>query len=200
MSVPRSNGLIPLSFAARNRPADKWGSVQKDQIGKGFEVAETVLLANEKKRVAKDEKADPLWKNKFIEGSSEFIFFVVTPKPAKKPDPVRKKPFNFQNKLDKKTKRVFENRLSKNIDETANFMVKELLPITMSLHSALQRTEELVTQLTDGKELLPTSLLQRKMELAVHLRVTRFMSERFGLTEKEQRLMLPELTKPWSES
>jgi hypothetical protein len=205
------NGIVPAVVTSKGRgPSELWKDVKKDEIGTGFEIVEGVFEdekpAPRKKRVRRftaDFERERIFANKFIhikgEGSKFVWFEVVPPKPQKTKPPQKRKPINYKNKLDPKTKTKFSRAMDANISETANFILKDLLPKTLSLHSALERVTELSQQLIDDKVALPLQYLASKQLMAVHLRIIRHVSEQFDLTDEERKLMALEYTRPWSQ-
>lgn len=194
-----SAGLVTPASAYKP-PKPIWNTVKKEDIGTGYVAIE---LATEKQAKRRAERDDPIWHNRFIKGSSEFIWFWVHPKPAPvavKAKP-KKQPLNYRNKLDKKTRGRFTSEMGLTIDRTANFMMKDILPHTVALNSGLAKADELLKQLgIEEKVPLPVSYLQGKVITAVHLRIIRFVSRLFELNEEEKKLMVAEFTRPWSQS
>jgi hypothetical protein len=192
-------GLTPtVVVGSRQTPHDMWSNVKKGDIGAGYSPIETASIDEARRR---QDKADPVWKNRFVYGTSSFVYFVVVARTVKlPPKKTGKKPINYANKLDKKTRVRFAEALNRNVNATASFLVKELLPISLSLMSSMTKTEELAMQLTDSKVELPVTYMRGKMTMAMYLRVIRFVSETFDLNEEERRLMALEYTRPWSQS
>lgn len=193
-----SGSVTPVSVIAsrRDSPSDLWKAVKAQDIGDGFVPIEAVAKQKELERI---ERKNTSWKNKFVIGSSPHIFFTVIPKVSLSPKKAKiKTPINLSNKVSRVSRKRFIESLGRNLDKTARFVLKDLLPMTMSLESAMTRVQEQVHQMADTKIDLPTSVLKSKMVLASHLRITRFVSEIFELTEKEREIMVLELTRPWS--
>jgi hypothetical protein len=206
------NGIVPVAIAKQSQtPSDLWKGVKPEEIGTGFEVVLGAFDDEKAKRkpvkqkmVRREVERENVFTNKFIHikgDGSEFVWFeVLPPKPVKPASPKKKKPINFKNKLDKRTKAKFSKQLDANILETASFIMKDLLPKTLSLHSAIERVAELSQQLIDEKVTLPLQYLQSKQLMAVHLRIIRHVSEQFNLNDEERKLMALEFTRPWSQS
>jgi hypothetical protein len=193
----KGSALIGVISNNNRGPSDKWKTVEKADIGKGFVPIELVTPQIVEKRL-RDEK--PLFKNKFLLGSSRFIWFVVVPKVEKVEKKKPKVALNYKNKLDKKTKGSLVRSLDKNVEETVNFIMKDILPVTLAYHTAMDKVDEYMLQFAETKAEMPKPTFEQKMKLAVHLRITRFLSEQFKLTSEEKKMMNPELTKPWIQS
>ena len=204
------NGIVPSTaiIAEDRQPSGLWKDVTATEIGKGFEVVEGVFADEpklvRKKARRKDAIFERMFTNKFIhikgEGSKFVWFEVLPPKPVKTEPPKKRKPINYKNKLTPKAKDRFTKQLDRNILDTASFIMKDLLPKTMSLHSAVERVSELTQQLIDDKVPLPLQYLQSKQLMAVHLRIIRHVAEQFELNDEERKLMALEYTRPWSQS
>lgn len=196
-------GLVPPMVKNGRVPRDTWKGVKKEEIGRGFEVIEPAELTTEKSIKRAHEKADPIWRNKFIKGSSPCIWYMVKA-PTVKPKVVKKKkePINFRNKLDNKTSKKFRSGLGTAIDQISNFMVKDVLPKSLAMHSGMDKAEELLQQILDDEKVqLPIrQYMQGKTMTAMHLRVIRFVSNLFELTPEEKKLMVAEFVRPWTES
>jgi hypothetical protein len=203
---PASNGLTPgVVVGRRDIPSTMWNEVRKGEVGKGFMPMDFERPEKKAKVRAKNRREsndeERAGKNKFVLGSSPMIWFWITPKVKQEKAKEKKKPINYQNKLDEKTRRHYTKVLEKNIDSTANFMVKDILPLTMSLHSGLERAKELVQQLLDVESLpLPEGYIQSKVSMAINLRIIRFVSDQYNLSDEERKLMALEYTRPWSQS
>jgi hypothetical protein len=203
------NGIVPLAITKDTRkPSDLWKDVTATEIGKGFEVVKGAF-PDEPKTVLKKARRpgmvyERIFSNKFVhikgEGSKFVWFEVLPPKPVKTEPPKKRKPINYKNKLTPKAKDKFTKQLDRNILDTASFIMKDLLPKTMSLHSAVERVSELSQQLIDDKVSLPLQYLQNKQLMAVHLRIIRHVADQFELNEEERKLMALEYTRPWSQS
>jgi hypothetical protein len=200
------NGIVPAVVASTGRtPSELWKDVRKEEIGTGFEpVVGAFDDAKPKvKRRVRRRDFEQVFANKFIHikgDGSKFVWFeVVPPKPVKPAPQKKRKPINYKNRLDPKTKSRFSRRLDEHILGTASFIMKDLLPKTLSLHSAIERVTELSQQLIDDKVALPLQYLQSKQLMAVHLRIIRHVSEQFELTDEERKLMALEFTRPWSQ-
>lgn len=200
------NGIVPAVVTADGRgPSDLWKDVTKKEIGRGFEIVKDAF-PEEKPKVLKRARREPfeqIFSNKFVHikgGGSKFVWWEVLPPVPKKTEPPQKrKPINYKNKLTAKTKDRFAKQLDREILDTASFIMKDLLPKTLSLHSAAERVKELSQQLIDIPVELPLQYLQSKQTMAVHLRIIRHVSDQFGLTEEERKLMALEYTRPWSQ-
>lgn len=208
------NGIVPAVVSSKGQgPSDLWKGVKPEEIGTGYEAVEDPWAKEAKKkptvkkqavrRFTPDYDREVVFSNRFIHikgDGSKFVWFeVVPPKPVKTAPPKKRKPINYKNKLDHKTRTKFSKQLDANILETANFIMKDLLPTTLSLHSAMERVTELTQQLIDDKVSLPLQYLASKQLMAVHLRIIRHVSEQFNLTEEERKLMALEYTRPWSQ-
>lgn len=204
------NGIVPSTavIAEDRKPSGLWADVTKAEIGRGFEIVKDAFpdepkLVRKKAR-RKDAVFERIFSNKFVhikgEGSKFVWFEVLPPKPVKTEPPKKRKPINYKNKLTPKAKERFTKQLDRNILDTASFIMKDLLPKTMSLHSAVERVSELTQQLIDDKVSLPLQYLQNKQLMAVHLRIIRHVSEQFGLNDEERKLMALEYTRPWSQA
>lgn len=203
------NGIVASTsvLADERKPSGIWADVTKKEIGTGFEIVKDAFPEEprlvRKKARRRDEVFERVYTNKFLhikgEGSKFVWFEVLPPVPKKIEPPKKRKPINYKNKLTPKAKDRFTKQLDRHILDTASFIMKDLLPKTMSLHSAMERVSELTQQLIDDKVSLPLNYLQSKQNMAVHLRIIRYVSEQFGLTEEERKLMALEYTRPWSQ-
>lgn len=200
------NGIVPVDVKADARgPSDLWKDVSKKEIGSGFEIVKDAFPEDKPKLLKRARRVnhEQIFSNKFIHikgGGSKFVWWeVVPPAPKKTKPPEKRKPINYKNKLTAKAKDRFAKQLDRNILDTASFIMKDLLPKTLSLHSAFERVGELSQQLIDDKVELPLQYLKSKQLMAVHLRVIRHVSDQFDLTEEERKLMALEYTRPWSQ-
>lgn len=205
------NGIVPAIVSNENRrPSSIWLDVKPEEIGTGFEAAPGAFPDEPpvRKVLRKARRSDAVFErvftNKFLhikgEGSKFVWFEVLPPKPVVPEKPKARKPINFKNKLTPKIQNRFAKQLDKSIVETASFIMKDLLPKTLSLHSALERVNELTQQLIDDKLALPVQYMQNKQLMAVHLLIIRHISDQFGLNEEERKLMALEYTRPWSQA
>jgi len=156
-------------------------------------------LALVAQKVSKQERLKPNASgvSKFLTGNNRFIFYMITVNmekiKAKAMAKKRKPPtVNYANPLSKRQKQRFAESLKANIDSTADFLWKDLLPVTNSLLSALDKVDDYSQQAIEGKAEVDAAFLKRKMMDAVHLRMIRHICEKFGLNKEERQHMVAE--------
>lgn len=81
--------------------------------------------------------------------------------------------------------------LSQNIDEVREFFLREIAPITMATGAGSSQAKEVVKRLL-GSDVDNTQFekFERMTQLAVNIKMARFVSRRFGMTKKEARDIL----------
>lgn len=135
--------------------------------------------------------------NKFLTGNNRFIFYLIKADASelkRKANERKRKPkvVDYANPIEDGTKRKFVTSLKTHIDKTANFLWNDVLPITNSLMTAVQRVDDYSQQVLDEPSGVPHSVIQRKMEDAVKLRIIRHIADQFKLTKEERVLFTSE--------
>lgn len=184
-----TNKLVPRysDFMNRSRPDSRWSNVNPDDIGEGFTKADSPFdspFDNDKE----DTEFVAELSNKFVTGSSEFVFFTVTPT-VKRTKKIRKAPLNAENKLTPQERQKFTRSLSRNIGQMSTFFMEEILPLSMSINPAVDRVDEKTMQMLNTAADLPKGFIQGQATMAIQLRVVRFIAEAYGLNEHETALL-----------
>jgi hypothetical protein len=135
--------------------------------------------------------------NKFLTGTNRFIFYIIKADASalkKKAEKNKRKPksVNYANPITDLPKRRFITQLKTQIDKTSNFLWNEILPMTNSLMTAIERVDDFSQQVLDEASGVPVKVLQRKMEDAVSLRIIRHVADQFKLTKEERVLFTAE--------
>jgi hypothetical protein len=135
--------------------------------------------------------------NKFLMGNNRFIFYIIKADASalkKKAEKNKRKPkaVNYANPIEDGPKRKFVTQLKTQIDKTSNFLWNEILPMTNSLMTAIERVDDFSQQVLDEASGVPIKVLQRKMEDAVSLRIIRHVADQFKLTKEERVLFTAE--------
>jgi hypothetical protein len=136
-------------------------------------------------------------KHPFLNGNNQFIFYLIkvdVKKMAEDAKAKRKliKRVNYANPIPKQQKSKFVGRLKSNIESTADFLWTEVLPITNSMLSAIERVDDFSQQTLEEPSGIPAEYLRRKMMDAVHLRIIRHVADTFKLTADERILFTSE--------
>lgn len=191
-----------------------WGSAQKEDIGSGFKRANKEiaarLIANGARSTKAERKIDAIYRklqlqvndderqgverHRFLNGNSRFIFYVIQPpKIKRKPRQGQaERPVNAKNTISPTQRLKFAKDLGSNIDRTTKFFVEDILPKTGALLTGLANADEVMQQIADEKAKLPLEFIKKKAADAVFLRIIRFISQQYGLTKEEQKLMVAE--------
>ena len=190
-----------------------WNSAKPEDIGAGFKRANRAvakkILEQQKPRSRGERRVDAAYRkiqfmdskaersgrdrHPFLNGNSRFIFYLI-----KKPTIVKRvakntqTPINFKNKVQPRQRTKFVSSLNENIDLTSKFLIEEILPKSQSLLTALGNVDEAMQQLTDEKAGLPVDFMKTKAREAIFLRIIRFLSNQYGLTKDEAKLLAAE--------
>lgn len=198
-----------------------WNTAQAEDIGAGFRPAsqesKKVLLqrAVKQKAIARmlkepnlsdEERAE--WKaerlrrkagsdrHPFLTGNSPFIYYVlqidVKAKALKAKLARAPKKTVFDNPLSVPDKSEFAAKLKSNIEDSADFFWRDILPVTNSVFSALKKVDDYSNQVSDEGAGLPVDFIKRKMVDAVNLRIIRHIADKMELSKEERKLMSAE--------
>jgi hypothetical protein len=179
----RSSALPKAFLPQRSVPSSMWDNAKLDDIGSGFEIIETTPVLEE-----------ITFNNPFILGKSRFIFFESTPVYKVKTKKRVIAPLNLTTKLSKPRRARIKEKLHTNMQELEKFFMEDILPVTMSIGSAVANVDEMMTQLLDSKANLPLNFIQQQALKAASFRIIRMMGTKFKLNEKEQKMMFREYT------
>lgn len=170
-------------------------STRKERLERARHDVKTVM--SELDFVRMTQKESPSYsKHKFITGKSRFIFWLFK-EPVFKKVPKKKvdeQPVNAKVKLTKRDKESFASSLKANIQRNTDFYWKEILPLSLSVVSAVKDTDERLQQLLDVKAGLPVDFIKNKTRDAIYFRIIRHICEMYGLTQKEREMMVVEYT------
>lgn len=165
------------------------------EISKAIKITEK-LNSNQRMAKAIDKKLsepDRSGLDKFMIGNSRFFFYrirVVTSTLKNK----KKKPKRVIDKKIPEHKKIkFVKDLRSNIERFTDFVWEEILPVTMSFHTALDDVENYALQVIDDRTGFNKDVLIKKAGDAVNLRIIRYLAEAFNLTEEEKTLFTIEL-------
>lgn len=182
--MKNSTQLAPVYFDQKKiKPSSRWDKVDANDIGEGF-----ASLDGDFDFERRESEFIVEFSNKFVHGSSDFVFFTVIPR-VKVKKKKKKVPINIRNKVTPEETRHFVKKVDRSITATSNFFMRELLPLSMSLNSAIDRVNEKTQQLTQEKAELPADFIRSRASAAISLRILRFLTEQFGLTKEEAELL-----------
>lgn len=201
-------------------PSSVWNTATREDIGTAFKVARgraKLELDRKTKEVARAEEQRLRDENRvktimdraagivnrtevkgeqrhpFLNGRNRFIFYrIKVPKNQSKKKSTKVEPINYKNKVTKKQSVEFTTSLGANIEQASNFFLREIMPLSLSLMSSVERVDEIVQQLTEDKAELPIDFIKNKAKDAVHLRIIRFLCDSYGLNKNERRMMTVE--------
>jgi hypothetical protein len=183
--------LAPSDSRPRQSPSALWAAVTPEDIGEGFVPIESFDRPAPVKTRPFFEVRE--FKNKFVSGSSSFVSYEVKPRLVKKqPKTKARTPFNSHTKITKTEKVKFAQQLEKNISVVNKLFLNEVLPVTLSIKSAIEDTKEKTVQLVGEAIDLPMDFYMVKAMQAVQLRIIRQLVEDFKLTPAEANLMVAE--------
>lgn len=193
-----SPGLTPFDAGTNTLPSSRWGTVNKDEINSGFA---SVQLEQDKiiEKSRRDKETNGIAKNRFIRGASPKITFDLNPGSLVKPLAIKvnkSKPKKLSAQVSEKQRAKFHRQLRANVVETSSFILRDLVPNTMALKTAVDRSADVVKQVYNTDLNFPLDYLEKKALTAVYLRIIRHLSESFDLTNEEKQIMLADL-RPW---
>jgi hypothetical protein len=193
-----SPGLTPFDAGTNTLPGSRWGTVRKEEINSGFA---PVQLDQDKivEKSRRDKETNGIAKNRFIRGTSPKITFDLNPGNLVKPLAVKvnkSKPKKPSAQVSEKQRAKFHRELRANVVETSSFILRDLVPNTMALKTAVDRSADVVKQVYNTDLNFPLDYLEKKALTAVYLRIIRHLSESFELTKDEKEIMLADL-RPW---
>ncbi len=184
-SEEETNVDINVSLRSKSEvPSAMWSKVNTKDIGEGFEIVDPSVF-----EVKKEYKEFVLnkFKNKFVIGKSKFISYdagvsLKSPKKSVK----TKTSVSVSPPLTKDDRKRFVTKLSKNIKAWREFFVHDILPVSLSIHTALEETKDQLSQLVDSSVTLPSDYIVFKTAEAVYLRINREIGSRLLLNQEEQ--------------
>ena len=197
-------GLVPFDVSFNQKtPNSRWNSVSKEDINAGYAAVSLDSLKAQSKVVEKaraTRDSNSVAKNRFIRGTSPKITFDLNPSKLVKRLANKAE---ARKKIEVKTREVSEKQRSKlnkelraSVIATSSFILRDLVPHTMALKTAVDRAQDVVKQVYNTDLNFPRDYLERKALAAVYLRIIRHVSENFDLTNSERELMVADL-RPW---